>query len=411
MAKSINDAHRQKRTTRSTRRAPEQQTRGTTPVQDAVVEKTTLGVVDKPVVEKKTKQTRKVKASRKLQRQAKRVRREEERIQAIREENKRRQMLGQPLLKGDEIRIKPSIWERIGESKMYAQLREMQDTTEAIDRMQRKRVLSALFLVVIGLIAGRLFHVSFYLITPVLAFFMYKSKARQVDRYYKGWRFERQLNFSKFMRLVIPYLKASGGNMALYTVFNKILHRLPNKSDQMLLYRLMGEMGDNPTSIQPFLDFANRSSGTDMSHLFMSTIFDFQQSTFDTQVIDELGEMAAVEMMNSIDEIIELKIKRFVMFPTKVVMSSFILVAGLGVGMMADNIQGLGFSTNMINPTSVVSESSESDEVIDEPDIIIDEVDDIDDVSVGDIDDSADVEIDAGVDVYDTVKFKQPDDQ
>lgn len=300
------------------------------------------------------KSTRKP-ATRSQRRQAERVRKQEHEAKKIREKNKKRALAGKKTKK-DPAEHKPSIWEKIAEEKVYYQLRQMGDSTKNIDKFQKKRVrLGLLVFLLVGVLGGMFIHVWLYLGGLIAGFIAYKMQAKKVDNFYKGWKFERQLNFSKFTRLVIPYLKASGGNMALYTVFNKILKRTDNEADRRNLYQLMGEMGDNPTDIQPFLDYAERSSGTDMSYLFMSTIFDFQQSTFDTQVIDELGQMASEDMMNAIDEIIEFKLRRFIMFPTKVTMSSFILVAGLGVGMMLHNFNSIGFSTDMFAPPTTQS--------------------------------------------------------
>lgn len=245
----------------------------------------------------------------------------------------------------EEVKRPQTIWEKIAEKRLYPQLREMGDSYEAIDRFQRKRVLIALFFGLVMLILAIFIMDWFYFAIPIAIIASYKMQIRKVDDYYRAWKFERQMNFSKFTRLVIPYLKASGGNMALYTIFNKILQRLDNEADRESLYRLMGEMSDNPSDIQPFLDYAERSSGTDMSHLFMSTIFDFQQTTFNTDVIDELGKIASEDMMNSIDEIIEMKLRRFNMFPTKVVMSSFILVVGLGAGILFHNLKDINIGS------------------------------------------------------------------
>lgn len=244
-----------------------------------------------------------------------------------------------------EVKRPQTIWEKIAEKRLYPQLREMGDSYEAIDRFQRKRVLIALFFGFIMLILAIFVMDWFYYAIPIAIIASYKMQIKKVDDYYRAWKFERQMNFSKFTRLVIPYLKASGGNMALYTIFNKILQRLDNEADRNSLYRLMGEMSDNPSDIQPFLDYAERSSGTDMSHLFMSTIFDFQQTTFNTDVIDELGKIASEDMMNSIDEIIEMKLRRFNMFPTKVVMTSFILVVGLGAGILFHNLKDINIGS------------------------------------------------------------------
>lgn len=237
-----------------------------------------------------------------------------------------------------------SIWNKTLSDKTYAQFKEMGDTEEAISGFQKKRIVVSLVLIIFGVIMGLVFHPFAAGVGIVVAIIAYFMKGRKVDDFYRNWKFERQLAFSKFTRLVIPYLKSSGGNMALYTVFNRVVRRMDDPEDKNNLYQLMGEMGEDPTDIEPFLDFAQRSSGTDMSHLFMSTIFDFQQSTFDVTVIDELGKLASDDMMNSVDEIIDFKLRRFAMFPTKIVMSSFLLVAGLAVGMMIHSFQGIGFN-------------------------------------------------------------------
>lgn len=245
---------------------------------------------------------------------------------------------------------KPSIWEKMAEDRMYHIYTEMGFSYKKIDAGQRKRVIMSLLIAMVGVLAGLFIHKWLFMSAPIMSLGFYKMQMKRTETAYRAWKFERQLNFSKFSRLVIPYLKASGGSTALYTIFNKILARTENEDDRRSLYQLMGEMGDRPSDLAPFTAFAERSSGTDASHLFMSTIFDFQQSTFDTSVIDELGQMAAEDMMNAIDEIIDMKLKRFMMFPTKIVMSSFILVVGLGAGLMLHNFKDLDFGAINANP-------------------------------------------------------------
>lgn len=288
-------------------------------------------------------------ATRQELKQAKRVRKKEKARKDHREKNRDRVRRGQKVKADPEVEHKPSIWEKTAEDSLYHQLREMGDTTTQIDKFQRKRVLFSLFIVLVGCAGGAFVYSWLYVAGPLVGSFFYKRQVKSVNMYYKMWKFLRQLNFSKFTRLVIPYLKASGGKMALYTIFNKILQRTDHKDDKRSLYQLMGEMGDNPDSLKPFTDFAERSSGTDMSHLFMSTIYDFQQSSFDVSVIDELGRMASEDMMNAIDEIIDLKVRRFILFPTKVVLTSFILVAGLGIGLMLDNFDNLDMDSMTID--------------------------------------------------------------
>lgn len=287
--------------------------------------------------------------TRKDMQQRERVQKKNEADKKIRAKNKELALKGKKT-KADPSDHIPSLWEKMAEPELYTMLRHMGDTYNAIDKFQRKRVMFSVFIALFGILGGYFIHFFVYLVGFIGAFVIYKMQFKRVSSFYNGWKFMRQLNFSKFTRLLIPYLKASGGATALYTIFNKILNRTDDPVDRRNLYQLMGEMGDNPQNIEPFLAYAERTSGTDMSHLFMSTIFDFQQSTFDVSVIDELGQMASEDMMNAIDEIINFKLRRFVMFPTKVVMSSFILVVGLGAGLMIHNFQNIGFSGDMLQP-------------------------------------------------------------
>jgi len=246
----------------------------------------------------------------------------------------------------DRLARDPSIWEKMAEGKMYGMLRDMGNSDKAIDGYQRNRLLQSVF---IGLIV---FGVGWYMnqtllmgLGPILSLMIYIMRYSSVKKMYAQWKFEREMAFSRFIRLLIPYLKQSGGNVSLYTTFTKMLERMDDEADQRSLYMLMGEMSSRPGDRRPFLDFAERSSGSDMSYLIMSTIYDFQQSTQDTSVIDELGKMASDQMMTAIDEIIAAKIKRFGMFPTKVVMSSFLLVIGFAAAVLIQNVTDLFNST------------------------------------------------------------------
>lgn len=242
----------------------------------------------------------------------------------------------------DRLARDPTIWEKMAEDSMYDMLRDMGNDDKAIDGYQRNRLLQSIFIGVI------VFGVGWYMdqallmgLGPILSIMIYIMRYSSVKKMYAQWKFEREMAFSRFIRLLIPYLKQSGGNVSLYTTFNKMLERMDDEADQRSLYMLMGEMSSRPGDQRPFLDFAERSSGSDQSYLIMSTIFDFQQSTQDTSVIDELGQMASKKMMNGIDEIIAAKIKRFGMFPTKVVMSSFILVIGFAASVLLQNVMNL----------------------------------------------------------------------
>lgn len=226
------------------------------------------------------------------------------------------------------------------EKDLYRMLEEMGNTKRMIDKFQKKRVKQTLIMGIIGFFFGLFISTWCYLLAIVLPVVFYRSKYKKVNRAYNAFKFERHLNFSKFMRLLIPYLKESQaqGGTSLYQVFRKILKRTENPVDANSLAKLMSEMTDLPNDIQPFTDFAMRSSGTDMSILFMQTIYDFQQSSYDTSVIDELGRIASAELQKGIDEIVAFKLKRFTFFPTKIAMSAFLIVMGYAVAVLVYNL-------------------------------------------------------------------------
>lgn len=229
----------------------------------------------------------------------------------------------------------------IAERDLYPMLLEMGNNPKNIDVFQKNRLIQSLFVMIVFFLLGFILSKWLYIGILVGSFLFYKKQYQTIRSQYKIWRFQRHLQFSKFTRLLIPYLKQSKGQTSLYSIFSKLLLRLDNDQDKNSLYRLMTEMSNKPNDIQPFIDYANRSSGTDMSVLFMSTIFDFQQSTFDTSVIDELGEISSEELINGIDEIIIFKLKRFIFFPTKIVMSSFVVVLGFAIAILIANLSSI----------------------------------------------------------------------
>lgn len=231
-----------------------------------------------------------------------------------------------------------TIYSLLAEENLYPVLLEMGNPKSRIDQFQKKRVRESIIVGILMASCGFIISEWFYLFSVVIMFLFYKEKHKKIMRQYQVWKFQRHLQFSKFTRLLIPYLKESKGEVALYTIFNKLIQRMKEDADKNSLYKLMSQMSNNPNDIQPFIDYAERSSGTDMSVLFMSTIYDFQQSSSDTSVINELGKISSEELLENIDEIIKFKLNRFVYFPTKIVLPSIILVIGFAVAVVISSL-------------------------------------------------------------------------
>lgn len=232
---------------------------------------------------------------------------------------------------------------RLLESELEQKLIEMGNSVSDISKFQLKRIQRSLLMIPLFVVLGIFLSEYCYIGAIIAPVILYKSQGNKINSYYVFWQFERRMQFSKFMRILIPYLK-EGNTRSLYSIFNKILERLEKEEDRKSLYRLMSEMSNNPNHIKPFDDYADRSSGTDMARLFMNTIYDFQQSTKDASVIEELGRNASEELLTVVDEVVNFKVKKFVMYPTKLLMSTFIITLGFAFGVLWLNIKNTGFN-------------------------------------------------------------------
>ncbi|MDU6483108.1 MAG: hypothetical protein E6538_14025 [Paeniclostridium sordellii] len=218
-----------------------------------------------------------------------------------------------------------TIWHKLAEKNLYKMLKELGYTDKMFIKFQQNRVKKCSLFLLAGCILGFI-KISLILIGIVLALFQWTSIYKKTKSYYNNSMFKKQLTFSKFTRMLIPYLLQS--NATLYSVFNKMLHRLEDGHVKKCLENLIIEMNNNPNSEEPFKEFALNASGTDQAVLFMTTLYDYQQNTFDSSVISELGKMASEQLFNGVDEIIDFKLRKFNMFPTKVTMISIIIVFG-----------------------------------------------------------------------------------
>lgn len=88
--------------------------------------------------------------------------------------------------------------------------------------------------------------------------------------------------------------------------------------------RLMFQMRSHPDTIDDFLNFAKESSNTETSISFMESLFYYTQSTNDTKVVVELARLSAQEMFATVDEIINMKMRKIENLPMTIVMLALI---------------------------------------------------------------------------------------
>lgn len=232
---------------------------------------------------------------------------------------------------------KNKIWFKLAEHDLYSMIRNMRYDDVAFIKWQKKRFLKCFVLFLI-------FGVSLVFISPYfifvgigIAIYQWMNDYKRIKSTYNNFLFKKNLTFSKFARMLIPYLYRK--NATLYSTFNRMLNRLEEGHVKECLQRLIIDMNNNPNSVEPFKKFALDASGTDNSILFMNTLYDYQQHSFDQSIISELGKMASEDLFNGVDEIINYKLKKFDMYPTKLTMINLIIVFGYMIAMFTARIK------------------------------------------------------------------------
>ncbi|MGG0888912.1 hypothetical protein [Cytobacillus horneckiae] len=230
---------------------------------------------------------------------------------------------------------KPSFWLKVAEENLFDMCYEMGLTEEKFIKFQKKRFFKSVF------ISFPLILLAFFsdwwwsLVGLALGGFIWWHEYNRTKRIYKNFKFIKILQFSKFQRLLAPYLLSV--DSTLYGVFTRMLERTEEEHIKSAIERLLIEMNEYPSSDVPFVKFAKNASGTDDSILFMTTLFDFQQNSSDKTIIMELVKLSSEQLFEGVDEIITFKIRKLTMFPTKLTMASFIVVLGYAITIIADS--------------------------------------------------------------------------
>lgn len=232
-----------------------------------------------------------------------------------------------------------NFWLKCAESNLASMLDEMGYTKQWVTGFQKKRFMKAIIALAAGTVVGALFSTWIMLLGPILAVFVWMLEYQRIVNAYKRHQFEKELQFNKFIRMLFPLLLER--NATLYGALNKMLKRMDDGLVKRALKRFLIGLSDEPNSEAPFRLFAKEASGTDRAMLIMATLFDYQQSSNDTTIISELGQMSSKQLFEGVREIAEFKLRKFYMFPTKLTMASFVPIVGYAAAIMMDTIAKL----------------------------------------------------------------------
>ncbi|AQS42459.1 hypothetical protein LSG23_20725 (plasmid) [Bacillus velezensis] len=234
---------------------------------------------------------------------------------------------------------KRPFWLKIAESDLFSMLNEMGYEKKDVLKFQKKRFFKSLLIFIMSCIAALFINNLLIVLGLILAVFLWLAEYKSVQKKYRDFRFKKQLVFNKFTRLLIPYLLQKGATV--YKVLNKMRNRIEDGHVKDALQRLLIGMNEKPNSEEPFRQFAIDASGTDQAILFMTTLYDFQQSTSDTSVIEELGKISSQELFKGVDDIISYKLRGFFMFPTKLTMATLLIVGGYCLATIIETIKSI----------------------------------------------------------------------
>ena len=229
-----------------------------------------------------------------------------------------------------KIKRKEFIFSKTIEKDIYTKMKAMNTSDSFIEKWQFSRFLTSAVILLFTLIAIAVFKMkpTMFAAGVVISIVFYAIKGHSVKGYYTRYKFNRNLEFSKFARLVVPYLRQAKGGVSMYHIFGQMVNRLENPIDRHLLQRLMIQITDRPNDIEPYIEFAENMSGTDFSVTFMSLLYDISQGATDDNIVDNLGKEVSSQLMDVIKDIVEFKERKFSNFPTAIVAPNMILIIG-----------------------------------------------------------------------------------
>lgn len=230
---------------------------------------------------------------------------------------------------------KKTFWERISEDNLYFMAYEMGYTKSEVDKSQKKRLLISIIAATLPILILGTDQSYSYIASVILAVYMWKSPYSSLKRKFNEQAFKRELDFWRFIRMVIPFLASS---QSLYSIFGEQLKMMNDESPGSVktnLRRLMREMTDSPQDVEPFITFAEKCSGSDRAVLTMSAIYDKSEFSDDMSIVEELGEIATNELFKRRSMITNMKLKRLNKASYVMVFSSMLIVIAYAVGMIS----------------------------------------------------------------------------
>ncbi|WP_342689205.1 hypothetical protein [Bacillus pumilus] len=231
-----------------------------------------------------------------------------------------------------------SFWEKIAESDLKNMIDYLNETN--VNSFQKQRLFKAGLFLLMGIPIFFLQPmISLVFVGLALAFYFYEYL--RVKSKFNAARFQKELVFLEFSKEIYIYLLEN--KTTIYSAFQKMEEREKEGVLKDALQDLLIDLHERPDDVQPFIDFANRTSGSDRSKLFMITLFEYHQNSKDDSIIYQLGKMTSEQLFLVVDEIIEFKHGKFLNFPMKITMPVVAVVLVFFISLLVDSLKAIQF--------------------------------------------------------------------
>lgn len=170
---------------------------------------------------------------------------------------------------------------------------------------------------------------------------MYFFKGYELRGGLVEFRLKRAMAFAKFTRLVLPYLK-SERNRNGYLIFETVSRRLDDEGDRLMVYRLLNDIRDDPSTDAPYVKFATDFAGDQRSITFMRAIYGVLNTNGGSDVVDSLAQQANDEFMAKVREVIDRKLGKYSAFVGGNVLVAMIAVSGIIGSFLLLALKGAG---------------------------------------------------------------------
>lgn len=227
----------------------------------------------------------------------------------------------------------------------YEYLRIMGMDEYGIEKWQRSRIMQSLAMIPLG---GVMFLITnssrIAVVVAFLSIVWYVMTDKDVETKYRNYRFDRALAFSKFTRLIVPYLKvdANGGTESkMFNSLNSILNRLDDPEDRKILAVLLNEIAEDPNDKRPYQRYAEKMGGIgdDFALTFMETLYDIRQGATNLSIIDNLAQDSSRRIQELTNDIVARKERKLYNFLTYLIITLLLPVLGIMGAFVFDSLQ------------------------------------------------------------------------